>query len=195
MSRYFARIVRALIVSSLGFGGGIGLFVCIIMLVLKGDQNAFMYGLQAGGLFGLMFAVMLIGVLLPLDVSAHLFLSKGRHTELWELEQTRQITLEVPLREAMTICRRALLKVPYIKTVTENPETLTVDASTGPSWRSSGEKLSVKMEQTEEGKWKIACTSASPSSNIVFDYGKNFENVEAWLREVMALSEPNKQPA
>jgi hypothetical protein len=195
MSRYFARIVRALVVSSLGFGGGIGLLVCIITLVLKGDQNAFMYGLQAGTLFGLMFAVMLIGVLLPLDVSAHLFLSKSLHTEVWELEQSRQVTIEVPLREAMTICRRALLKVPYVKAVTEDPEKLTLSGSTGPSWRSSGEELSVKLQQLDGGKWQIMCSSKSPSTKIVFDYGKNFENVEAWMREVMALTAGSKQPA
>ena len=120
MQRYFARIVRALIISCIGFGGGTGLMVFIAALVLKGDQHAFQFGLNAGLLIGGIFAVLLVGVLLPLDITAHLFHAKGRYNELWELEQSREMIFEGPLRDAVSSCREALLAVPYIKAVSED---------------------------------------------------------------------------
>ncbi|MFN8659826.1 MAG: hypothetical protein U0105_26060 [Candidatus Obscuribacterales bacterium] len=48
MQRYFARVVRAIIVSVLGFGGGIGLMTFIAAIVLTGkQQGAIMIGLIA----------------------------------------------------------------------------------------------------------------------------------------------------
>src|SRR5262249_6239263 len=136
MQRYFARIVRALIISLFGFGGGVGLLVVIVALVLKGDQHAFEYGLKAGTLVGIVFSVLLVGVLLPLDLSAHIFLARGRYREIWELEQTREVVFLGTLKDAMASCRRALLAVPYVKAVFEDGDRLVVHATVGTSWRS-----------------------------------------------------------
>jgi hypothetical protein len=196
MQRYVARIIRALIVSSLGFGGGVGLLVFIATLCLKGDQHAFEFGLNAGLLFGGIFAAMLVGVMLPMDLSAHLFLSKGRYAELWELEQTRELQIDGSIREITGLVRRALLLVPNVKAVTEDPEHQTLQASIGTSWRSSGEQMRVEIESLPNGKWRLRCHSASPSKNIVFDYGKNFENVEAWERHLLRImTEKDQLPA
>lgn len=184
MQRYFARIVRALIISSLGFGGGVGLLVFIGAIVLKQDPRALEHGLQAGAVIGGIFAVMLVGVLLPLDITAHLFLSKGRYNELWELEQTRELCFEGSLKDLMYCCRQALLAVPYVKTVTEDAENLVVRSSIGVSWRSGGEAMEVLINPVSEGKWHVSCTSRSSKGPVLFDYGKNFENVETWLNEM-----------
>jgi hypothetical protein len=205
MQRYIARIIRALIVSSLGFGGGIGLLVCIAMLCLKGDQRAFEYGIRAGLLFGGIFAAMLVGVLLPLDLSTHLFLSKENKPELWELEQVRELVLDGSLKEVTALARRALLMVPNVKLVTEDPEKNMINASIGTSWRSSGEQMRVEITPVSDAdsdtaiaanKWRLRCYSASPSKNIVFDYGKNFENVDSFERHIKRLvTEKDHQPA
>jgi hypothetical protein len=196
MQRYVARIIRALVVSSLGFGGGIGLLVCIAVLCLKGNQHAFEYGLNAGLLFGGIFAAMLVGVMLPMDLSAHLFLSKNRYAELWDLEQTREIEVEGTVKEITSLARRALLAVPNIKLVTEDPEANTLSASIGTSWRSSGENMRVEISPVSRDKWRLRCHSASPSKSVVFDYGKNFENVEAWERSLRRImTEKDQLPA
>lgn len=205
MQRYIARIIRALIVSCLGFGGGIGLMVTIATLCLTGNQKAFEYGLNAGLLFGGIFAFMLVGVLLPLDLSTHLFLAKqGNRPELWELEQVRDLELEGSLKEVTALARRALLLVPNVKSVKEDAETNTIQASIGTSWRSSGEQMRVEITPVSSNpdapeaadKWRLRCYSSSPSKNIVFDYGKNFENVDSFERHITRLiTDKDRQPA
>ncbi len=195
MSRYIARIIRAIIVSTLGFGGGVGLMVFIATLVIKGDQNAFQYGLRAGTAIGLVFAVLLVCVLLPLDLTAHLFLAKGKYRELWELEQTRELCFEGTLRELTGMCRQALLAVPAVKTVSEDPENRVIRAAIGMSWRSGGEYIDVEIKQEGENKWAVRCTSRPTSTNIVFDYGKNFENVETWLVKMNAMMTAGQKTA
>jgi hypothetical protein len=184
MSRYIARIIRAAIVSILGFGGGVGLLVFIATLVLKGDQNAFHYGLMAGLVIGGIFAVFLVGVLLPLDLSSHLFLSGESYDELWELEQTREVCFQGTLREATAACREALLSVPNVKSITEDMQNLLIRADIGTSWKSGGESIDVEINPLSEDKWQIRCTSKPLSTSIVFDYGKNFENVQTWLKNM-----------
>src|SRR5262249_9069176 len=115
MSKYFARIVRALIVSTLGFGGGVGLLVLIFMLAVRHDRLlAAQFGWKAGLIIGLLFGFILVGVLLPLDLTAHLFLAKGLYKEIWELEQVRDVIVEGSLKEIMHATRQALLMVPNI---------------------------------------------------------------------------------
>ena len=192
MSRYFARIVRALVVSILGFGGGVGLLAFIVAIVIYGDPHPFRCGLNAGLGVGFVFGVLLVAVLLPLDLTAHLFLSKGKYREIWELVQTRELSCEGSLKELTHACRQALLAVPAVKSVSEDMENLLIRASTGTSWRSSGETIDVEINPTAENKWTLRCTSKPNSTNIVFDYGKNFENVETWSSRMNALvAEPH----
>jgi hypothetical protein len=180
MSRYVARIVRALIVSLFGFGGGVALLVFIVAVVIYGDPHPFVRALTAGIGLGLVFGIFLVCVLLPLDLTAHLFLSKGKYREIWELEQTREMIFEGTLKELTNICRQALLAVPGIKNVSEDLEHLLIRAATGTTWKSGGESIEVEINPLAENKWKLRCTSKPLSTNIVFDYAKNFENVETW---------------
>lgn len=193
MERYFGRIMRALIVSLLGFGGGMGLLVFIVVLVIKGDARALEYAIKAGVLLGGIFAALFVGVMLPLDLAAKLFLAKGNYRELWELEQTSEITFKGPLKEAIAYCRQALLVVPHVKAITEDNENLVFNASVGTSWRSGGELVHVEIDPIAEHTWYLRCTSRSNSKSVLFDYGKNFENVEAWSREVHKLMGASEQ--
>ncbi|MFX5983787.1 hypothetical protein ABTE79_19035, partial [Acinetobacter baumannii] len=85
-----------------------------------------------------MFAFILVAVLLPLDLTAHLFLAKGLYKEIWELEQERDVIVEGSLKEILQATRQSLLTVSYVKTVSDDVEHLMTRASTGPSWRSGG---------------------------------------------------------
>jgi hypothetical protein len=61
MIQYLLRVLRAMAVSSLGVGGGICLFVMIVVLTTKSEPNAFIYGLRVGLLLGGTFAVFFAG--------------------------------------------------------------------------------------------------------------------------------------
>lgn len=83
MAQYIARIIRAIVVGALGFGGGIGLLIIIIFLTVKGDQNAFEYGVKWGFEIGMVFAILMVAVLLPLDLFLRMNRAKGEHSQLW----------------------------------------------------------------------------------------------------------------
>src|ERR1700677_1449851 len=122
MGRYLLRVLKAMLVSSLGIGGGVGLLVLIFVLTNKNEPNAFHYGLVAGLVFGLIFAVFMVAVLLPLDLSAYIFLPKGRYKQIWELEQTREFQIDGTAKEMLHASRQALLVVPYVTAVSDDVE-------------------------------------------------------------------------
>ncbi|MBX9668440.1 MAG: hypothetical protein K2X93_12515 [Candidatus Obscuribacterales bacterium] len=181
MGRYFSRICKALSVSTLGFGGGVALFVMIVIVTTSNDPQAFNYAWKAGLTIGLIFAVLLVAVLLPLDLFARMFLAKGIYKGIFELEQVREVKMQGTSKEVLAACREALLKIPYVKSVSDDSEQMITRARTGTSWRSSGEELEVEMNPIAENSWILRCSSKPKSPTAVFDYGKNFENVETWL--------------
>jgi len=188
MLKYFARVLRALTVTCLGAGGGVGLMV-FIALVLKNEPRSFQFALQFGLCIGVFCALLLGVVFLLMDLTARLFLAKGVYKEIWQLEQIRDLTAQGTAKEVVAACRQALLAVPYIRSVSDDMEHLITRATVGQSWRSAGEEMEVEMNPEAEHVWKLRCTSRPKSGNLVFDYGKNFENVEVWQREVLtALS-------
>ena len=187
-ARYFARIVRAVVVSSLGFGGGIGLLCFIAVIVTSKAQNAVPAALQAGVVWGLGFAIFYAMMLLLWDLTCRLQAAKGIEYEVWELEQQRTFSFDGSLRDARSLSRQALLAVPYIKTVTDNDDPYLISASVGPSWKSAGESMQVNIAAgANENQWSITCKSSALSPKVAFDYGKNFENVEAWMRSMNKL--------
>lgn len=194
MARYFARIIRAVIVSSLGFGGGIGLFTFIAILVSTGKQDALGVALQAGVIFGLGFGVLCALLLLLSDLTSRLFAAQGfGRTEVWELEQERQVEVEGTIKDARIMSRQALLAVPNVKAVADEDNEYSIRASVGASWKSPGEAMRVNIEPAAENRWRVKCISTCLSKNIAFDYGKNFENVEAWLKSMETLMNSQQQ--
>ncbi len=176
-----------MLVSSLGFGGGIGLLIMIFVLTNTDKPNAFRYGLMAGLTIGGIFAVFMVAVLLPLDLSAHVFLSKGRYRQIWELEQMRELDVVGTGKQVLHAARQALLVVPYVTRVSDDVEHMITRAASGPSWRSSGEEMEVELTPMAENHWKVKVVSRPRSKNVVFDYGKNFENVETWVGQFTKL--------
>jgi hypothetical protein len=194
VQRYLARIVRAVLVCTLGFGGGAGMFVFIGFLIFTGNAHAFDIGWKAGLIIGLLFSAIILAIMLPMDLSAHLFLSKGNYKEIWELEQTRELVAAGTNREVTSACRQALLVVPYVSNVSDDTEHLITRAATGKSWRSAGEDIEVEINPVSATSWNLRCTSRSKGKNVLFDYGKNFENVETWQRHFLSLLAGEKPP-
>lgn len=172
-----------MLVTSLGVGGGIGLLVLIVVLTTKNEPNAFKYGITVGLLLGGMFALFMVAVLLPLDLSAHIFLSKGRYRQLWELEQVRELRAFGTAKQILHACRQALLVVPYVNAVSDDVENMVTRAIAGVSWRSPGEDLEVEITPRAPNEWHVKVVSRPRSKSVVFDYAKNFENVETFVTQ------------
>jgi hypothetical protein len=191
---YFGRILRGLVATTLGVGGGTGLLVFIVILTCTNVPNPFEFGLRAGMIIGLSFALIFFTVFLLLDLTAHLFLAKGSYKGVWDLEQSRDFSMEGNLKEVAAASRRALLTVPCVTTVQEDMEKLVMHGRTGKSWRSPGEELDLQINSLPDKKWNIKCTSRCPGNRVVFDYGKNFENVEAWQKQMKLIAEGHAKP-
>ena len=189
MSRYLARILRAIIVAVLGVGGGMGLLIFITMIVLRSDQfSAIDVALQTALVIGLRFGCVIATILLLTDLTMRLFVAHGKHEEIWELNQTRVLELDGSLREVRRLCREALLVVPNLKSISEIADSPDLTASTGASWRSPGELVQISIESNGDNKWKIRCNSHCTQKHIAFDYAKNYENVESFLRRMSTLN-------
>jgi hypothetical protein len=193
MSLYIRRLLRAGLVSALGFGGGVGLLIFIFALML-GGAHAINYAVKAAIFFGLLFSVMLVVVMMMLDLTVRLYIARGFTEGVWELEQTRVVELDGTIKQIAAACRQALLSVPNVTNVTDDMENLLARAQTGASWRSPGEDLEVEINPVNESRWQVRCVSKPRSPKVVFDYGKNFENVEIWRRQLSAGLQESLKP-
>ena len=95
LTKYLLQILKAILVSSLGVGGGVGLLLMIFVLTNRSDPNAFKYGMTAGLAIGIIFALFLVAVLIPLDLSAYVFKAKGGYKQIWDLEQVREFEIKI----------------------------------------------------------------------------------------------------
>lgn len=186
MGSYVNRLCRAFTVSTLGLGGGVALLVMIVIITTSNDPQAFEYAWKGGLTIGLIFGVLLVAVQIQLDLFTRMFLAKGIYKDVFELEQVREVKMEGSSKEVLAACREALLKVAYVKSVSDDSEQMVTRAVTGTSWRSTGEEMEVEINPIAENSWSIKCTSKPKSANALFDYGKNFENVETWLSKIKA---------
>jgi hypothetical protein len=183
MFEYLRRLVRVALVTMLGFGGGIVLFSFIFIVVNKGDQNAAQSALTFGMLIGIAFSLILTCVMVLLDLTARLFIAKGVTTNtFWDLEQKREVVLDGTVKQIVNACRQALLAVPNVTSVSDDMTNLTAKALTGASWRSPGEEIEVRISPVGDSQCQVECISRCKSPKTIFDYGKNFENVETWQR-------------
>jgi len=172
-------------VSTLGFGGGVGLMVMIVIIITtKNDPQAFNYAWKWGLTIGLVFGVLMVAVHIPLDLFTRMFLAKGVYKDVFELEQVREIKIEGTSKEVLAACREALLKIPHVKSVSDDSEQMVTRAIMGTSWRSPGEEMEVEINPIAENLWMVRCSSKPRSTNAIFDYGKNFENVETWISKI-----------
>ncbi|MBY0356452.1 MAG: hypothetical protein K2W82_00505 [Candidatus Obscuribacterales bacterium] len=184
MPRYLSRIFRAIAVAIFGLGGGIGLMTFIALTLYSSQHIAIEVSLKTAFIFGLSFGVIIALVMFLTDLTMRLFVSHGQYNEIWELEQSRTIEVTGKLRDARRHCRAALLVVPHLKSISEDEDDRSMLAATGRSWRSPGEELSISITPSSENTWTVTCNSHCTQKNIAFDYGKNFENVETWLKKM-----------
>lgn len=185
MGPYINRLCKALAIITLGFGGGVGLFVMIVIICTSNDPNAFSYAWKSGLTIGLILGVLVCAVLIPLDLFTRMFLAKGVYKDVFELEQIREVKMEGTSKEVLAACREALLKIPHVKSVSDDSEQMVTRAITGTSWRSAGEEMEVEMNPIAENSWLVRCSSKPKAATALFDYGKNFENVETWIAKIV----------
>lgn len=192
MGRYFARLFKAMLISAIGFGGGIGLLIMICVIIIHNGPDKFYLAMRSGIYLGAVFGLLYVFLLLLLDLTARMYFARGQYNEVWEIQQSRELTMEGTSKQVLAACREALLAVPYVKAVTEDAENLVARATTGTSWRSPGEVIEVEVNPESENEWKVKITSKPEKKDTFFDYGKNFVNVETWFSKATTLNQESK---
>ena len=188
MARYLRRILKVIFVALFGVGGGTGLMTFIALVIYSDQQTAVELGLQSALVIGLSFGTIIATALVLTDLTMRLSVAGGSpKDELWELEQSREVELSGSLRDIKRQCRAALLAVPNLKSVSETSDDTGMIASVGRSWRSPGEEVKVRIVQMPDGRYKLSCKSSCVQKQVGFDYAKNFENVETWLKHMVAF--------
>jgi hypothetical protein len=186
MVKYFFRLLTAILVATLGIGGGLGMLVFIIFLAGKGDQHASQYGLTVGLGVGLVSAAVTIFIMMPLDLLFRWSVAKGagknETTAILENEQRRELILYGPAKKIHFACRQSLLSIPGVKDVFDDSTHGRITATTGASWRCPGEMIEVEIKRLTGEEFLLKCVSRPAMSKVAFDYGKNFENVEYWKK-------------
>ncbi len=194
MIKYFINILRFSIISCLGFGGGLALLRYIFFTVNNHNTlDVFFESFKVGLSLGFIFTVFLILIFFLLDVSSRLIIVRDVKEPLknqqiiWDIEQKRSVNIKGNINEVILICRQALMEISSISNVHQDSDKLNITAKTGITWRSFGEIITLNFIQEEENVWQVICTSSCKNKNVIFDYAKNFENVEVWLHEVNQL--------
>lgn len=188
MQEYLRRAVFALLLASIGFGSAIGIVIYVIKAINGADLDegtgALKASFIAGGAFGFVLGIFMLSV----DIFARIRAvskNKFQEKEIWNLEQKRSLHIHANLasfKEIQQLCRQGLLAIPQVRSVAEREieNGIILQATVGASWRSPGEQVTVKVSPQPDNSIELTCTSCSLSPTIVFDYAKNFENVEIW---------------
>lgn len=186
MIKYLLRLFIVVLISTLGVGGGIGLLIFVIVLAGKGDQHAAQYGMMGGTIAGLIFTALFFCVMLPIDLLFRWSIARSSKSNKIEnilaIEQMRELTLHASAKKIHFACRQALLSIPGVKNVYDDTAHSKISASTGTSWRCPGEVIEVEIHKQDAEKFLLRCSSRPAINKVIFDYGKNFENVELWKK-------------
>ena len=196
MIKYLLRLFLVVLVSTLGVGGGVGLLIFVIILMTKGDQQvARQYGLSGGAIAGLIFTVLFFCVMLPIDLLFRWSIARGSKSkqidDILAIEQMRELVLHGSAKKIHYACRQALLSMPGIKNVYDDAAHSKISASTGTSWRCPGEVIEVEIHKQDAEQFLLCCVSRPAINKVIFDYGKNLENVELWKRRTQEFMNTN----
>jgi hypothetical protein len=99
--------------------------------------------------------------------------------------QERQLHMASPPDTALQSCLRALKEIPKARSVIADSVTGTATARTAMTWRSFGERLTVKVNADGRGS-SITISSEPLVPTTLIDGGKGVENVETFLRGLSA---------
>lgn len=138
---------------------------------------------------GLIFWILIVhagiffGVAMSLIMGTlHIMGIKSKHypvsDEALDVRQKREIFTDLPYDEIFNACISSIDAVKKGRIVSEDRTKGRIDAQTGWSWKSWGEKISFDIRKQAGDKSVISVTSRPKVGTTLVDYGKNLDNVE-----------------
>jgi hypothetical protein len=174
--KYVLRIFLAFLVGALAFGFFFGIFLSI--------RGGSIEGFGPGLVGGIIWAVLVFAVFLPLDVFEKIkcYLKYGFID--FGVRQERAIRVSWDQGTILDTIQWVLQTQKKTHLQKKDTKHGVIEAEASRSWRSFGEKITVTLSSGESGKVFITVSSRPKVSVTVIDFSKNFENVQLIIQAV-----------
>lgn len=94
-----------------------------------------------------------------------------------KVSQSRDIEINLPFNEVVNLCLEMIEKDNKLNLKGKNIDEGVIEATKGPSWKSWGEKVILKIEELDKNHTKVNINSKPWIPITMMDYGANLENV------------------
>ena len=151
----------------LGFLGGSALILSSLYLILMTDTSLF---IKLTSIFAILFFSIAI--------------IKG--IKRINIEQGKEIIVDLDYDDAFEKTKRVLILI-KAKVTKDSKNDGIIIAETGLSWKSFGENLLLKLKRVGSKQTQIKILSKPKVRTTMIDFGKNFENVERFYKEILSI--------
>ena len=154
---------------------GTGIPYGFIMGCFFGLRSGLIAGILLGMLSGLFFGFFMALVLGLFHKMQTKGISSGKGDHVGP-NQSRTISLEIPIETAFGKCLQSLNTIKAKVTHKDESQGL-IQATTGMSWKSIGEKINIQLSRNGNNKAEVTVSSSSKWVTTLVDYGKGYQNV------------------
>ncbi len=173
--KYILRIFFAFIIGALAFGLLFGGFLSIM--------NASLEGFGVGLIAGVVWAVIVSVVIIPLDVFARIKCYRKYGFIDFRVHQQLMVRFDADFNTIFETFQQEFRAWKGIKLRNKDMKSGIIEVETRRSWRSFGEKISVTLLRSPNGKVRVTISSR-PRIFTTIDYSKNFENAQLIIQGV-----------
>jgi hypothetical protein len=159
------------------FGAGIpfGILLGVVYTLEYDLETGIRVGPAAGAAFGLIFGLVVCLI--------HLIAKKraGLNGTSDRAAASQTLDLSMDAKQAFDLVLAGLEQVRKCEVTHADRETGIIEAESGQTWKSWGERIAAQIVALESGKTRLTLTSRSAVKTTLVDFGKNQENILAVL--------------
>lgn len=166
------------------FGLGVSLLFGAFQFVRRNSFDGFVDGIMVG-IVGTLIAV---PILILLDIFNKVRCYLKYRTIDFGVNQERRFIVKDDYASAFNKLCEVLSRREKIDICNRNMESGIIDAVAKPSWKSFGEKITIRLfESSKDKETTVVLTSKPRISLTMLDYCRNFENVEMLINDIRML--------
>jgi hypothetical protein len=173
---YILTILKSSVFCIFAFAIVLGIYQSVNI----GSFSGFLEGVSAG----ILWAFVLVPILIILDISTKVKCFIKFKTVDLRVNQERRFRIEDDYLQIFDTLCNILQGFHKVKIKKKDIKNGIIEAVTGRSWRSFGEKIDAKLFKGSNSKVTVTFSSKPRISLTMIDYSKNFENAALFLEGV-----------
>ena len=165
-------------------------FVCLFLIstILLGafrsiSMLSFSEGIKNGVIFGFFLSIIIVPIMTLFDILQRIFFIYKFKKTSFEVYQKREFLVthsyNILFDELIEILKKNKFFIDSI-----DKKYGMIAASSGRSWKSFGEKLSIGLHRESGENLALKLSSKPILSTTLLDYGKNFHNIQSIIRDL-----------